>query len=61
MLLKRTEEDLYYITCIQEGQVALNRSPGLYIYIYICRYLLKAGYVPGDTWGRTTFGPKGIT
>ena len=36
----------------QEGQVALNRSPEL--------YLLKAGHVPGDTWGLATFGPRGI-
>ena len=36
----------------QEGQVALNRSPAL--------YLLKAGHVPGDTWGRATFDPRGI-
>ena len=36
----------------QEGQVALNRSHEL--------YLLKAGHVPGDTWGRATFGPRGI-
>ena len=30
----------------QEGQEALNHSPE-----YRYRYLLKAGHVPGDTWG----------
>ena len=24
------------------------------------RYLLKACHVPGDTWGRADFGPRGI-
>ena len=42
--------------CKQEGQVALNRSSEIYIY----RYLLKAGHVPGYTWDRATFGPRGI-
>ena len=28
--------------------MAINRSPEL--------YLLKAAHVPGDTWGRATFG-----
>ena len=23
------------------------------------RYLLKAGHVPGDTWGGANFGPRG--
>ena len=36
----------------QEDQVALNHSPEL--------YLLKAGHVPGDTWGQATFGTRGI-
>ena len=35
----------------QEGQVALNSSPEL--------YLLRVDHVPGDTWGRATFWPKG--
>ena len=42
----------------QEGQEALNRSPEFLKLTY--RYLLKAGHVPGDTWGGTDFGIKGI-
>ena len=37
-----------------EGQVALNHSPEF------CLKLLKAGHVPGDTWGGVNFGPRGI-
>ena len=44
---------------IQEGQVALNRSPEFCLKLKY-RNLLKADHVPGDTWGGAIFGPKGI-
>ena len=37
---------------IQEGQVALNRSSKSY-----CRYMLKAGHVPGDTGAGPLLAP----
>ena len=41
--------------------MALNHSPEFcFTLTYMYRYLLKAGHVPGDTWGRADFGPKGI-
>ena len=43
----------------QEGQVALNRPPEFCLKLTY-RYLLNAGHVPGDTWGRANFGPRGI-
>ena len=43
----------------KEGQEALNRSPEL-CFKLTYRYLLKAGHVPGDTWGGANFGPSGI-
>ena len=42
----------------QEGQEALNRSPEFCSKLTY-RYLLKADHVPGDTWGRAIFGPRG--
>ena len=36
---------------------SLNRSPEFCLTLTY-RYLLKA--VPGDTWGRADFGPRGI-
>ena len=38
--------------------MALNRSPEFYLKLTY-RYLLKAGYVPGDTWDGVNFGPMG--
>ena len=35
----------------------LNRSPEFCVKL-ICRYLLKAGHFPGDTWGGH-FWPQG--
>ena len=43
----------------QEGQVALNRSPEFCLMLTY-NYLLKTGHVPGGTWGRADFGPRGI-
>ena len=58
----------------QGGQEALNRSPEFCLK-FTNRYLLKAGHVPGDTWGGAMlktdhvpgdtwggayFGPRGI-
>ena len=43
----------------QEGQVAINRSPEFCLKLTY-RYVLKAGHVPGDTWGGANFGPRGI-
>ena len=39
--------------------MALNRSPEFCLK-HSYRYLMKADYVPGDTWGRAIFGPRGI-
>ena len=44
---------------IQEGQVAQNRSPEFSLKLTY-RYLLKAGHIPGDTWGGVNFDPGGI-
>ena len=41
----------------QEGQKAMNRSPEFCLKLTY-RYLLKAGHVPGDTWGAANFGPR---
>ena len=35
--------------------MALNWSPQFYLKLTY-RYLLKAGHVPGDTWGGANFG-----
>ena len=43
----------------KEGQEALNRSPEFYLKLTY-RHLLKAGLVPGDTWGGATFDPRCI-
>ena len=43
----------------QEGQEAPNRSPEFCLKLTY-KYLLKAGHVPGDTWGGANFGPRGI-
>ena len=43
----------------QEGQVVLNYSPEFCLKLTY-RYLLKAGHVPVDTWGKANFGPRGI-
>ena len=39
-------------------QEALNRSPEFCLKLTY-RYLLKAGHVPDDTWGRANFGTRG--
>ena len=39
--------------------MALNRSADFCLTLTY-RYLLKAGHVPGDTWGRDEFDPRGI-
>ena len=39
--------------------MALNHSPEFCLKLTY-RYLLKAGHVPGDTWGMADFGPRGI-
>ena len=39
--------------------MALNRSPEFCLKL-IYRYLLKAGHVPGSTWGGANFEPIGI-
>ena len=44
---------------IQEGQVAQNRSPEFSLK-RTYKYLLKAGHIPGDTWGGVNFDPGGI-
>ena len=38
--------------------MALNGSPEICLKLKK-RYLLKADHVPGDTWGRGIFGPRG--
>ena len=43
----------------KEGQEALNRSPEFCLKLTYM-YLLKAGHVPGDTWGGANFGPRSI-
>ena len=43
----------------QKGQVVVNRSPEFRLKLAY-RYVLKAGHVPGDTWGGANFGPRGI-
>ena len=43
----------------QEGQEALNRSPDFSLKLTY-RYLLKAGHVPGDTWGGINLCTRGI-
>ena len=44
---------------LQEDKKALNRSPEFCLKL-TNRYLLKAGHVPGDTWGGANFGTRGI-
>ena len=39
--------------------MALNRSSKFCLTLTY-RYMLKAGHVPGDTWGRADFGRRGI-
>ena len=39
--------------------MALNCSPEFRLKVTY-RYLLKAGHVPGDTWGGVNFGSRGI-
>ena len=39
--------------------MTLNRSHEFCLALTY-RYLLKAGHVPGDTWGRADFGPRGL-
>ena len=39
--------------------MALNFSPEFRLMLTYM-YLLKAGHVPGDTWGMADFGPRGI-
>ena len=59
MHINRSKQDLHRLTISeQEGQVALSRSPEFFQRLH--RYLLKAGHVHGDTWGRADFGPRGI-
>ena len=41
----------------QEGQEALNRSSEFCLKLTY-GYLLKAGHVPGDTWGWVNFGTR---
>ena len=43
----------------QGGQEVLNHSPKFCLKL-TNRYLLKADHVPGDTWGRAIYGPRGI-
>ena len=43
----------------QEGQMALNYSPEFCLKLTY-GYLLKAGHVPGDTWGGVNFAPRSI-
>ena len=47
------------VLVLQEGLVALNRSPEFCLKL-TCRYLLKAGHVPDDTRGGINFGARGI-
>ena len=47
------------MSCKQESQEALIRSPEFCLKLTY-RYLLKAGHVPGDTWGWANFGHRGI-
>ena len=39
--------------------MVLDRSPEFCLTLSY-KYLLKAGHVPGATWGRTDFGHRGI-
>ena len=58
------KSDLYFKKKVkfllqQESQEALNRSPEFNSKLTY-RYLLIAGHDPGDTWGATNFGTRGI-
>ena len=56
---------LHFLTKCLIGQITTGPS-GLKLLVwvlfkaYIYRYLLKAGHVPGDTWGGAKFGPRGV-